>query len=287
MFGIGKASKLRDVDQRFGQVLTVLSSGGNQRATDAIAGIRAALGKASERARAGASALQIAKFLASESKFDRGETSGRSLGYLCVSLIYEARSIGTKDAYKLASQIQEIAYETMSRFSRAPEGGRASHQHSESDAGATDEVSDERLEAAIRIAKLLQKLLSDMGIYEDKPGILFRPHALGYIWGWCDATTQKLRLPANSGESLGVCSAMFISFFDNRNFDSESEEGFNPEVLAHANKLRDEMDQQFLEGMKMGGSDLFSFVGEGGFSEGMAQHMADIFSDQYFAIFPR
>lgn len=285
MFGIGKAARLREIEQRFGQILTVLSSGGNQRATEAIEGMRAALEEAAERARAGASDSQIAAFLASNSKHDRGETSGRSFGYLYIALIYEARSLGTKDAYRLASQIQEMAYQTMQRFSGPRRSGTESRQHTTDHAPASDEVSDEGLEPAIRLARLLQNVLRDMGIYEGKPGILLRPHALGYLWGWCDATTQKLGLEENSGESLGVCSAMFISFFENKNFDSESEEGFDCEVLIHANKLREEMDEKFFEGMRMGGSDLFAFVGEGGFSEDMVEHIADIFSDEYYANF--
>ena len=126
-----------------------------------------------------------------------------------------------------------------------------------------------------------------MGIYEGKPGILLRPHALGYIWGWCDATTQKIGLKKNSGESLGACSVIFISFFENKNFDSEGEEGFNSDFFSYAKKLRDEKDAKFFEGMRMGGSDLFEFVREGGFTEDMAKHITDIFSDQYFANFRR
>ena len=204
-----------------------------------------------------------------------------------MALIYEARSIGTKDALKLSSQIQEMAYGTMARFPGFSNRTHGSSQGDENKADKSEDVSDEKLEAALGIARILQRILSEMGIYKDKPGILLRPHALGYLWGWSDAATQKLGIPPNSGESLGVCSGMFMSFFENRLFVSSGEEGFDPEVFAHANKLRDGGDVSFHEGMRLGGSDLFSFIKVGDFPKTMAGNMADIFSDDYFAAFSK
>ena len=66
MFGFRKSAALREVNQRFGQILAVLSGGGDQRAGKSIDGIRAALEKAAERSRRGESDITIARFLARE-----------------------------------------------------------------------------------------------------------------------------------------------------------------------------------------------------------------------------
>lgn len=287
MLGLGKSAKLRELDQRFGKILAVLSNSGDQLAFDAVHGIRFSLRIASEEATSGASDLQICQRLATQTKSIRCQASGKKLGCSLVALIYEARSIGTKEAFKLASQIQETAYLTMSQFANPANDGKASLEASREQKGGGDELPNATLETAICISKLLQNLFKKMGIYENKPAILLRPHALGYIWGWCDATTQKLGLSMNSGESLAVFSAMFVSFFDERDFSLDMESGDNYEILELAGNFRNEEDANFIGGMEMGGSDLFDTAEKGWFLEGMLENVADIFSEHYRAMSSR
>jgi hypothetical protein len=277
VFGFGKSAAVRDLGQRFGQVLSVLASGGAQRADDAIGGIRTALGKASDKARMGISDIHVARFLATESQSDMGPTSGRSLGYLLVSMMYEARSIGTKEALTLASQIQDVASDMMVRF---PDRSTSSTDNNAADAPQPDDISDEQLEATLRFARVLQRVLVGLGIYSESPYMFHEPQALGYIWGWCDAATQKLGFPRNSGESLGACAGMFISFFEQRLFDPNAEEGYDAEFFALGNRLRDEGDSDFMVGMQMGGSDLFSFVNSGDSCDAIMRNVATVFSDE-------
>jgi hypothetical protein len=191
MFGFGKEEKLREIDQRFGNILAMLGSGGDARASDGIEGVRDALILAKKMEFKGLSDEQTSNYLMIESSKSTHDTSGWSLGFILVSLGYSARSIGGAKARQLSGSIMAFAAKTAAKASKTGGTLQSSQDRSEpvpqiSEALKNKESSEKSVELMVHMAEVLTTILNTFGLYTEVQSSM-RPSMVGYIWGWCDA----------------------------------------------------------------------------------------------------
>lgn len=269
MFGLGKNKKIKEIEERFSQSLVVLSSGGNERAMAGMSGIKSALSSAKTFESLDYENDAIVYQLNREARKRASENPGYSIGYSIVSMIYEARALNTKASLALAMEIQRSAMESAAKlqsYSSRPEPKKPSPVNTNT---RNNDISDEYLEGALKFADLLKMALTSLKVYSERPNAMLRPHALGYTWGWCDAATQLLGIPKNSGESLGVMAGMFVSIYGEENFGYKENIEKTMSIFKSAQEMMEEKNPLFTKSMYAGGNDIVAYINEEKIPEGL------------------
>lgn len=265
MFG-SKRKKYKEIEAEFMNIMTLLGSGGDQRASDAANSLEAAMDLSHKYLERGFGDKEIVHLLVAAGLKSRASTSGAKLAFRLVALIHECRQLNTAPALRLANNIQDIVYDTRRKFSN---DAIPSNQDEETDSGHSDNY-----QVAVDV---LIGVLRELRIFDEHSGRLYRSHALGFIWGWCDANTQIHSAERNTEENLAKCTTATLSVLLNIKGITRPEA---EEFLETLIEMQDGNDQ-FKLGLICGGQALFDLVNNGN-SNGATEDIALVFGPDGF-----
>lgn len=247
MFG-AKRKRYKEIETEFMHVMTLLGSGGDERAFEAANSLQVAMDLANQCKDSGFNNNDIVRQLARASMNTGASTSGTKLAFRLVALIYECREVNTSSSLRLASNIQDIVYDAIRKFSS---------NVSSVSANKGDSINQvDQYEVAIEV---LIKILAELQIFNEYSGRLYRSHALGFIWGWCDANTQMHSKELNTDETLEKCTTAVLGIILNIEGITQSEAEDFLEALIEMRVGND----QFELGLLCGGQALFDLVNKG------------------------